>query len=90
MDTNSKWKNNPRRRLIVSKAPILTIGEVYPVSKITGEIKKNGKVYHHAIATKDGWLMDPDMKEVVPLTKEILGEIFNGRILKVYLLTLKV
>jgi hypothetical protein len=89
MDKNPKWKNNPRRRLLESKAPILTIGEVYPVSKITGEILKNRKVGYHAVATKDGWLLDPDMETVVPLTKEILGEIFNGKILKVYLLTLK-
>jgi hypothetical protein len=70
------WRKHTWDRVLNSSAPLVVIGDK----------KQYGKIGYHAIAVRDGYLLDPDREDVLTLNKESLAATFYSQIFKIYLL----
>jgi hypothetical protein len=79
------WRRNPLKRILNSHAPLIVFGEKKLFRK-NGKLDTRVKPVRHAIAVRNGYIMDPLKKNPLPLTLNNMRKIFNGKIVKVYLL----
>jgi hypothetical protein len=80
MKKEKNWNENPMDRIENSKEPLVIVADV------VGE--KGKLIGRHAVATKDGWLMDSLKDEVVPVDRDNLAKYIGDakKIVKIYLL----
>jgi hypothetical protein len=74
--TNKQWRIPVWERILNYPNPLVIVG----IPKV--EVG-NGKVIHHAIATRDGYLLDSNKNSILNLSMESLSDTFID-IIKVY------
>jgi hypothetical protein len=75
---SKRWRKETFKKVSETRAPFVIIGDV---------VDSDGNLleWRHAVATRDGFMLDPDKREPIVLTKELLEKTFH-RIVKAYLL----
>jgi len=68
-----RWRKRPFGCILSSRAPLVVIGECHHPEAI------------HAVAFRDGWLLDPDATRPERATKECLDTLFSD-VFQIYVL----